>query len=246
MADVYNDTVIINEFDTSEFVYNKIAELWVKYPNGYLTIATNNHLGVVKGTEPPADPADESKDTYVQVLANGEMKLVGDRLGKVNTVDNVPPDINKNIALTIELTKAEYDALEDPVGSDLYPSLKGKTVILTDVYPKNTRRIPMPDYANVESTNRITANKGTWTADRTGYIKVILSSLRTGQDHIVVSINNQIIISQQLNGNTKVFTPDINAVFPIIKGDLIQLGVQNYFDSVGCYFIPIKWVDIEE
>jgi hypothetical protein len=77
MADVYNDTVIINEFDTSEFVYNKISELWVKYPNGYLTIATNDHLGVIKGTLPPADPADRTKDTYVQVLADGTMKLIG-------------------------------------------------------------------------------------------------------------------------------------------------------------------------
>jgi hypothetical protein len=86
MADVYNDTVIINEFDTSEFVYNKISELWVKYPNGYLTIATNDHLGVVKGTPSPTDPTDESKNTFIQVLADGAMKLVGDRIGKVDVL----------------------------------------------------------------------------------------------------------------------------------------------------------------
>jgi hypothetical protein len=83
MADVYDNTVIINEFDTSEFVYNKISELWVKYPNGYLTIATNDHLGVVKGTQPPTDPNDKSKDAYVQVLADGTMRLVRDRLEQV-------------------------------------------------------------------------------------------------------------------------------------------------------------------
>jgi hypothetical protein len=169
--------------------------------------------------------------------------------GIVDSVDGVSPadpETSKNVVLSVEMTRAEYDALEDPPGSGLYPSLAGKTVTLKDVYPKNTRRIPRPDYANKESTNRITDNKGIWIADRTGYIQVILGSLRTGQDHIVVSINNQIIISQQLNGNTKVLTPDINAVFPISKGDRIQLTVQAYFGSAGCYFIPIKWVDIEE
>jgi hypothetical protein len=146
MADVYNDTVVVNEFDSAEYVYNKISELWVKYPNGYLTIATNDHLGVVKGTQPPANPDDESKDTYVQVLVDGAMKLVGDRLGKVNSVDNVAPDTDKNIELTITMTKSEYDALENPVGSGLYPSLKGKTVILTDIYPyENSYSIDRPD-----------------------------------------------------------------------------------------------------
>jgi hypothetical protein len=76
MADVYNDTVVINEFDTSEFVYNKISELWVKYPNGYLTIATNDHLGVVKGTPVPTDPFDTSKNNYIQVFPDGTMKVI--------------------------------------------------------------------------------------------------------------------------------------------------------------------------
>jgi hypothetical protein len=131
MADVYNDTVIINGFDTSEFVYNKISELWVKYPNGYLTIATNDHLGVVKGTQPPTDPTDETKDTYVQVLADGSMKLVGDRLGKINTVNGISPDTNKNVQTDyIYQTEADFEADKDniPVGS---------TVIKMYEYPEN-------------------------------------------------------------------------------------------------------------
>jgi hypothetical protein len=236
MADVYNDTVIINEFDTSEFVYNKIAELWVKYPNGYLTIATNNHLGVVKGTEPPADPADESKDTYVQVLADGAMKLVGDRLGKVNTVDNVPPDINKNIELSLEMTKEEFDALEDPPGSGLHPSLKGKTVTLTNVYPKNARRIPYPDYDNMESSNRISTNNGTWEADRTGYVRVFGGA--TTQVNIRFYINNKNIGGGLVQGTF--------ALLPIRKGQTIKISVESNFFSAECYFIPIVWVDVED
>jgi hypothetical protein len=164
-----------------------------------------------------------------------------DDLINVKSVDGVEAGTDKNIELSVEMTQAEYDALEDPPGSGLYPSLAGKTVTLKDVYPDNTR-IPMPDYANMESANRITANHGVWTADRTGYIRVILSSLRTGQDHVTATINSTRIISQQLNGTTKVYSPDIDAVFSVNKGDIIQLTVQNYFDNVGCYFIPVKFV----
>jgi hypothetical protein len=240
MADVYDNTVIINEFDTSEFVYNKISELWVKYPNGYLTIATNDHLGVVKGTQPPTDPDDESKDTYVQVLADGTLKLVGDRLGKVNTVDNVAPDTNKNIALSVPMTKAQHDALEDPPGSGKYPSLAGKTVTLTDVYPKNTRRIPFPDYANMESTNRITTNGGQWTSDKTGYLR--LAGIGYGNTgHFTITIDGKSIANWDSNTFTR-----FGMVAPISKNQTIAMSWDATGGSPNCYFIPIKWVDVEE
>jgi hypothetical protein len=243
MADVYNDTVVVNEFDSAEYVYNKISGLWVKYPNGYLTIATNDHLGVVKGTQPPADQADESKDTYVQVLSDGAMKLVGDRLGKVNSVDNVEPNTDKNIELTLEMTRAEHAALEDPAGSGLYPSLKGKTVTLTDVYPKNTRRIPMPDYGNQETTNRITTSGGTWTADRTGYVKCGGSYNEGTQGfHIYIDgVSAYAIYPLLITGGA---TPSVLTV-PVAKDNIIQVYGASA-SPVSCYFVPIKWVDVEE
>jgi hypothetical protein len=36
------------------------------------------------------------------------------------------------------MTQAEHDALENPIGSGLYPSLAGKTVTLKDVYPEQS------------------------------------------------------------------------------------------------------------
>jgi hypothetical protein len=146
MADVYNDTVVINEFDTSEFVYNKISGLWVKYPNGYLTIATNDHLGVVKGTQPPADPTDESKDIYVQVLPDGSMRLVGDRLGKINTVNGISPDTNKNVQTDyIYETEADFEADKNniPVGATViklyeYPDNHPYDLNRPDLWPLNT------------------------------------------------------------------------------------------------------------
>jgi hypothetical protein len=120
MADVYNDTVIINEFDTSEFVYNKIADIWVKYPNGYLTIATNEHLGVVKGTD--------ITNGFVSIKSNGIMNVNGfsdlsDKLdtiesgaqvNKIETVETITPDANKNITLTRVFTTDAAFIAENP------------------------------------------------------------------------------------------------------------------------------------
>jgi hypothetical protein len=252
MADVYNDSVIVNEFDSAEYVYNKIAEVWVKYPNGYLTVATNDHLGVVKGTQPPADPTDESKDTYVQVLADGAMKLVGDRLGKVNSVDGVAPNSDKDIELTIAMTKADFAALEDPVGSGKYPSLKGKNVILTDIYPEG-RLFPLPDYANMESTNRISVNNGTWTADRSGYVELFVYATNSSSDSITgpevrYSINNKVIQAAVVTVPLTWSGNYYMNILPVKKGDVVKIAVSAYhgdfvIDSIACYFIPPIYVN---
>jgi hypothetical protein len=44
------------------------------------------------------------------------------------------------------LTQAEYDALENPVGSGLYPSLTGKRVIVTDAISIDSAFAMVPDY----------------------------------------------------------------------------------------------------
>jgi hypothetical protein len=46
------------------------------------------------------------------------------------------------------LTQAEYDALEDPAGSGLYPSLTGKRVIVTDAISIDSAFAMVPDYPN--------------------------------------------------------------------------------------------------
>jgi hypothetical protein len=69
-----DNTVVINEFDNSEFIYNKRLDVWLFYPNGLLAIAANQSLGVVKGV---SDPGDGSKDGAVTVNLHGEMKTLG-------------------------------------------------------------------------------------------------------------------------------------------------------------------------
>jgi hypothetical protein len=130
MADVYDNTVIVNEFDSVEYVYNKTADTWVKYPNGYLTIATNTHLGVVKGTQPPTDNTDKSKDTYIQVLSDGAMKLIADNLDFIDkitnpTTDNLPiittsgmlTDSGESISGILEIIEDGLDTKEDSINA---------------------------------------------------------------------------------------------------------------------------------
>jgi hypothetical protein len=106
-----DNTVIINEFDNSEFIYNKQLDIWLFYPNGLLTIATNQSLGVVKGV---SDPGDGSKDGAVTVNLHGEMEAIGfaglksrmgaaetDIAGKVNIQQNAS-DVGKAILVGVD------------------------------------------------------------------------------------------------------------------------------------------------
>jgi hypothetical protein len=106
-----DNTVIINKFDNSEFIYNKQLDIWLFYPNGILTIATNQSLGVVKGV---ANPGDESQDGAVTVNLHGEMKVIGfdglksrmgiaetDISGKVNVQQNAS-DVGKALLVGVD------------------------------------------------------------------------------------------------------------------------------------------------
>jgi hypothetical protein len=46
----------------------------------------------------------------------------------------------------------------------------GARVVLLDKYPDNHLMVERPDYAKMESTNRIAVNNGTWVVDRLGFV----------------------------------------------------------------------------
>jgi hypothetical protein len=73
-ANIIDGTVIKNDFDGYEYVYNQSAQMWVNWGIGNIVTATNDHLGVVEGT---ADPGDGSEDGAVTVLLDGHMKTIG-------------------------------------------------------------------------------------------------------------------------------------------------------------------------
>jgi hypothetical protein len=73
-ADIIEDTVIKNEFDGVEFVWNAATQAWLDWGIGNIVTAGNDHLGVVEGT---ADPGDGSKDGFVTVHPGGAMETLG-------------------------------------------------------------------------------------------------------------------------------------------------------------------------
>ncbi|MDR1352397.1 MAG: hypothetical protein LBK05_03850, partial [Treponema sp.] len=73
-ADIIDGTVIKNEHDGVEFVWNATSQTWIDFGIGNIVTAGNDHLGVVEGT---ADPGDGSKDGFVTVLSGGTQKTIG-------------------------------------------------------------------------------------------------------------------------------------------------------------------------
>jgi len=87
----------------------------------------------------------------------------------------------------------------------------------------------IPDYANMESTNRITVSDGTWTADRDGFVSAGAQNVTSS---VKVSINAKEVFRSY--GNSTAFTPV--TVLPVKRGDVVLVNA-----SAGgpvCYFIP--------
>jgi hypothetical protein len=74
LGQIIENTVIKNEFDGVEFVWNAVTLTWADWGIGNIVTAGNDHLGVVEGT---ADPGDGSRDGMVTVLLGGMMKTIG-------------------------------------------------------------------------------------------------------------------------------------------------------------------------
>jgi len=88
-----------------------------------------------------------------------------------------------------------------------------------------------PDYARMESTNRITSSGGSWTVEKDGY-----AAISTSGSHVKVYeiyINEQLIESMSNNGSNT-YVSGVGGVYPVSKGDTIRVIGQN----VRCHFIP--------
>ena len=115
----------------------------------------------------------------------------------------------------------------------------------------------IPDYANMESINRIsTTTSATWTADRDGFVQVTFkgASVASMAWRPVCLINNKEMSRESFAGGGSAGT-SMNAVriHPVMKGDIVRL-VSNDHDgfSTGtspatnrdtmCYFIPPRFI----
>jgi len=106
--------------------------------------------------------------------------------------------------------------------------------------------VNIPDYANMETTNRITANNGSWTVTQNGFVVCTSQA-----DFADASTNNgsfQIFINNKLIHRAGRFNTGWNQVIsevppiPVKAGDVVRIawqsttGISN--DVYACYFIP--------
>jgi hypothetical protein len=91
LTQIIENTVIKNEYDGVEFVWNAVNRTWLDWGIGNIVTASNDHLGVVEGT---ADLGDGSRDGVVKVLPGGRMETIGfsklkAAVGNINTALNL-------------------------------------------------------------------------------------------------------------------------------------------------------------
>ena len=128
----------------------------------------------------------------------------------------------------------------------------------------------MPDYGSMESTNRISTNNGSWTADRDGYVFLrtdgggVQPNTDEGWCCIQYFINGKMVHNElhyTLTGGTTGGYLNITSsgFFPISKGETIRIYVVGRTLAGGdvpirftgasstliyCHFIPLKTIEI--
>jgi hypothetical protein len=102
-----------------------------------------------------------------------------------------------------------------------------------------------PDYANQETTSRISTNNGTWTADRSGYVNCGAVGTGAGNGGVggfTVTVNNVLISRNVVYGTdtTRTYILQSNPI-EVSKNDVIKIQwAWGVFTSCSCYFIPYK------
>jgi hypothetical protein len=149
------------------------------------------------------------------------------------------------------LTQAEYDALEDPASSGLYPSLTGKRVIITDDQSIEYSYFVAPDGPKRENINRISNNMDSWIADRSGFVSLHARSAVTPAtaDIYLQCYVNGVSSHGYIKDDPGTGAQSISGIAPVLAGDVIQIAVESpqgtlSDTSVACYFIPPKFVKI--
>jgi hypothetical protein len=104
-----------------------------------------------------------------------------------------------------------------------------------------------PDYANIETVNRISVTNATWTVDRDGYINVGVRRQNSTlmNEWINLYIDEKLVYSDfDRTNNTQ--SPDrYSNVLPVSKGDVIRIeaGPGTAAETlIYCYYIPPKAV----
>ena len=93
-----------------------------------------------------------------------------------------------------------------------------------------------PDYSKQETTNRITANNGTWTVDRNGYVHIHIQAV--GPYSALASINDK-KVGQVYSGTGTGSQAFLRDVYSVKVGDVVKLFIDgDIATNIGCYYIP--------
>jgi hypothetical protein len=97
--------------------------------------------------------------------------------------------------------------------------------------------VMVPDFKRIQYTNLITANGGTWTADRVGFVKAWCGSGSNGERSIY--LNNEVFGGSSIAGGA-------NTIWlPVTPGDVVKITSAAASSAIGCYFIPPKYINKE-
>jgi len=151
-------------------------------------------------------------------------------------------------------TYIQYPELNAETIEELFLDGKSPPVLLGGNW--NSEIVPVgalpPDYANYDSTNRITTNNGIWTADRKGWVRAGIAGAAVGNTCVIRK--NDITIHIGVNTHANWIQ---EMTFPVVPGDVILISTngtpaaadwtRNPFTTIanaanlkwsGCYFIP--------
>jgi len=95
----------------------------------------------------------------------------------------------------------------------------------------------IPDYANMQSTNRLSSN-GTWINDQgDGFVFIsVRLGIHGGNDY--AKINDTIVISGGIGNASGSASGRITMVFSVRNGDKIELINSSTEGNIGVWFIP--------
>jgi hypothetical protein len=154
--------------------------------------------------------------------------------------------VNGVVDVTVDMTEEDFQALEDPPGSGLYPSLKGQIVRRSDVEPYDGVLIEKP---NIRTSNRITVpitgNNQQWTATDDGIVtmKITFSSVPNASgDAYVLRVNGCGVEGSILFNSSSLF--EFSANVEVAKDDVILLTYAASWTAsyIEVSFYPNKWV----
>jgi hypothetical protein len=138
-------------------------------------------------------------------------------------------------------------AMNPEIGDMVYITTEDNTYIYKideqvspdpDFYSMSFNGIAVPDYANIENINRIPTPTSTWTADRSGFVRLYYLPVDVGT-RCSFMINNKEISSFGIGGSANFL---YTTVLPIQKGDIISCATTSTVVHTECNFIPPKFI----